>query len=195
MKLNTTGAVNTAIGLDTLVNNNTGNENTATGGNALFTNTGGVQNTANGTFTLFSNTIGNLNAAVGRNALVASVNGNSNTAIGRDALQGNTSGSNNTALGAGAGTFLTTGNNNIDIGNNGVAGESSMIRIGDLAVHTGIFLAGITATTPVAPNRQCWWILRPDNWGERIWASLEDHQVPLVQPALRVQQAPSGQWV
>ena len=28
-----------------------------------------------------------------------------------------------------------------------------MIRIGDLAVHTGIFLAGITATTPAAPNQ------------------------------------------
>ena len=28
-----------------------------------------------------------------------------------------------------------------------------MIRIGDLAVHTGIFLAGITAMTPAAPNQ------------------------------------------
>ena len=28
-----------------------------------------------------------------------------------------------------------------------------MIRIGDLALHTGIFLAGITAMTPEAPNQ------------------------------------------
>ena len=48
---------------------------------------------------------------------------------------------------------LTTGDDNIDIGNSGVAAESSMIRIGDLAVHTGIFLAGITAMTPAAPNQ------------------------------------------
>ena len=65
----------------------------------------------------------------------------------------NNTGNGNTALGAVAGVNLTTGDNNIDIGNSGVAGESSMIRIGDLTVHTGIFLAGITAMTPAAPNQ------------------------------------------
>ena len=49
MELNTAGAVNTAIGLDTLAHNTIGNENTATGGNAIFTNTEGGQNTATGT--------------------------------------------------------------------------------------------------------------------------------------------------
>ena len=62
-------------------------------------------------------------------------------------------GNGNIALGSQAGASLTTGDNNIDIGNIGVAGESSMIRIGDLAVHTGIFLAGVTAMSPAAPNQ------------------------------------------
>ena len=70
-----------------------------------------------------------------------------------EALISNATGNGNTALGANAGVNLTTGDNNIDIGNSGVAAESSKIRIGDLAVHTGIFLAGITATTPAAPNQ------------------------------------------
>ena len=69
------------------------------------------------------------------------------------ALYVNITGNGNIALGANAGLNLTTGDNNIDIGNSGVAGESSMIRIGDLAVHEGIFLAGITAMTPEAPNQ------------------------------------------
>src|SRR5205807_421565 len=56
-------------------------------------------------------------------------------------------------IGTGAGENLTIGDNNIDIGNGGVADESSMIRIGDLTIHTGIFLAGITAMSPAAPNQ------------------------------------------
>ena len=75
-----------------------------------------------------------------------------NTANGAFALF-NITGNGNIALGANAGLNLTTGDNNIDIGNIGVAGESSMIRIGDLAVHEGIFLAGITAMSPEAPNQ------------------------------------------
>ena len=51
------------------------------------------------------------------------------------------------------GVNLTTGNNNIDIGNNGIADESSTIRIGEQGVQTGIFMAGITAMTPAAPNQ------------------------------------------
>src|SRR4029077_19989630 len=75
-----------------------------------------------------------------------------NTAIGDSALT-NALGNGNIALGANAGINLTTGDDNIDIGNSGVAAESSMIRIGDPAVHAGIFLAGITAMTPEAPNQ------------------------------------------
>ena len=46
-------------------------------------------------------------------------------------------------MGNSAGANLTTGNNNIDIGNAGVAGESSRIRIGTTGTHTRTFVAGI----------------------------------------------------
>src|SRR5207237_555673 len=51
------------------------------------------------------------------------------------------------------GSALTTGNNDVLIGNIGVAGESDTICIGDPAIHAGIFLAGITAMNPAAPNQ------------------------------------------
>ena len=46
-----------------------------------------------------------------------------------------------------AATFdLTTGSNNIDVGNAGVAGESSAIRIGTVGTQTATFIAGIRGT-------------------------------------------------
>ena len=98
------------------------------------------------------NTTGFSNNAFGNSALSSNVIGAANTANGAFALF-NIAGNGNIALGANAGLNLTTGDNNIDIGNSGVAAESSMIRIGDPAVHAGIFLAGITAMTPEAPNQ------------------------------------------
>ena len=79
--------------------------------------------------------------------------GASNTASGAFALFNNSTGNGNIGLGASAGINLTTGNNNIEIGNVGTAGESNTIRIGDPAIHDAIFLAGITAMTPAAPNQ------------------------------------------
>jgi Chaperone of endosialidase len=61
--------------------------------------------------------------------------------ITRYSLFNNTTGSSNIALGFRAGSNLTTGNNNIDIGNPGVAGESSTIRIG--LFQTSTYIAGI----------------------------------------------------
>src|SRR5437899_953524 len=61
--------------------------------------------------------------------------------------------SGNIGIGYQAGFALTNGNSNIAIGNIGVAGESNTIRIGDSAIHAGIFLAGITAMSPAAPNQ------------------------------------------
>src|SRR6266542_4493499 len=129
----TTGTYNTALGMLSLQSNKVGNFNTATGAGTLLLNTAD-QNTATGAAALLSNTTGT-----------------SNTAHGAFALFGNTTGSGNIALGASAGISLTTGDDNIDIGNDGVAGESETIRIGDSAVHQAIFLAGITAMTPSAP--------------------------------------------
>ena len=115
-----------------------------------------------------------------------------NTAIGDSALLNNITGNGNIALGANAGSNLTIGNFNIDIGNSGVAGESNMIRIGEPAVHTGIFLAGITAMTPEAPNQA---VLVDPTTGQLGSADLASFQGPPGPTAKRAQQAPSGQWV
>jgi hypothetical protein len=143
---------NTAEGSNALHDVTTGAYNTAVGSNALLSNTTGQQNIAIGAEALTNNNA-NFNLAVGFRALFFNTTGNYLTGIGAAALRNNTTGKGNIALGANAGINLTTGNNNIDIGNDGVAAESRMIRIGDLAVHEGIFLAGITAMSAEAPNQ------------------------------------------
>ena len=83
------------------------------------------------------------NTAYGCHALADNAMGNNNTAIGRGALACST-GSNNIALGAIAGSYTMAGNNNIYIGNAGrMAREDDQIRIGQPALHTGTYIAGI----------------------------------------------------
>ena len=142
---------NTAEGQNALLSLTSGGFNTANGYLSLKSNGTGQFNTAIGAASLLGNTA-DQNTATGVGALLSNTTGSSNTANGAFALLNN-AGNGNIALGAIAGVNLTTGDNNIDIGNIGVAGESSMIRIGDLAVHEGIFLAGITAMSPEAPNQ------------------------------------------
>jgi hypothetical protein len=69
--------------------------------------------------------------------------GNDNSAFGTAALSGNTSATGNRAIGQYAGANLTTGHANIDIGNGGVAGESSTIRIGNSTAQSAAYIAGI----------------------------------------------------
>jgi hypothetical protein len=118
------------------------------GDQALYNNTTGVSNTAAGVQALYSNTIGNANTAAGDGAAFSNTIGSDNTAIGVDALASNTSGSNNTAIGRHSGENLTTGHNNIAIGNAGVAGDGNTIRLGDQAIQTRTFIAGIRGVTP-----------------------------------------------
>ena len=145
--LSNTGTLNTANGAFALFSNTTGNGNTANGDRALFTNTTGDTNTATGFHALFSTTTGVSNTANGSYALNNNTTGLLNTADGSGALAGNTTGDNNIALGSSAGHNLTTGSNNIDIGNDGLAGESSTIRIG--SVQTKTFIAGIRGVTTI----------------------------------------------
>src|SRR5262249_4467365 len=56
-------------------------------------------------------------------------------------------GDSNIAVGIEAGQNLTVGNNNIDIGNEGLAGDSGTIRIGDPSSATACFIAGINGAT------------------------------------------------
>jgi Chaperone of endosialidase len=143
---NTVGTDNTANGYQALYFNTTGFFNTANGVLALYFNTTGYENTANGVQALEANTTGNFNTANGYLALLHNTTGVGNTANGQIALSGNTTGSFNTALGAEAGVNLTTGDNNIDIGNGGVADDSSTIRIGSES-QTRTFIAAIRGVT------------------------------------------------
>jgi hypothetical protein len=160
---NTSGFFNTAVGFDALTTNTTGFENTGVGTFALTANTDGSLNTALGTGALPSNTRGNTNTAVGVEALNANTTASANTAVGYEALAGTATGGNNTAVGANslgntsgsgnvalgylAGSNITGGSNNIDIGNNPPGNESSTIRIGNTAVQTATFLAGVNGAT------------------------------------------------
>ncbi|HTY40332.1 MAG TPA: hypothetical protein VMH79_00530 [Thermoanaerobaculia bacterium] len=154
---NTEGSSNTATGVSALYSNVSGSANTAHGRNALFSNTTGERNTAVGFSALTSSTVGYSNSAVGIGALYSSTTGSFNTALGDGALSSavtasgntaigpqalnNTTGDSNIAVGAFAGANLTTGIANIDIGNQGIAAESSTIRIGSAQTRT--FIAGI----------------------------------------------------
>ncbi len=117
---------NVATGFQALFFNSTGSENVADGYQALYTNTTGYANVADGSLALLNNTIGYNNVAVGANALVS-----------------NTTGANNIAVGTFAGDFITAGANNIDIGDQGVPGESNVIRIGDGTTQTDTYLTGV----------------------------------------------------
>ncbi len=144
LSANTTGFNNTAVGTLALPANTTGSRNTAIGTLAISANTTGSRNTAVGTLALSANTAGNDNTACGYHALYSNVAG-TNTACGSNALRSNTTGGENIALGFYAGSNLTTGSYNITIGNLGVPGEASTIRIGSLQNRT--FIDGIRGVT------------------------------------------------
>jgi hypothetical protein len=143
---NTTGNDNTSTGVYSLFANSTGSSNTADGVEALYNNTTGTENTASGYGALNQDNTGSYNTATGVSALESNITGNHNTASGVSALYSNNRGSYNIAIGDSAGFNLTTGDHNIDIGNDGVAGESSTIRIGG-SNQTNTYIAGISGAT------------------------------------------------
>jgi BclA C-terminal domain len=149
---NTTGGVNNAMGVKALFHNTQGTYNVANGSLALFANTTGIGNVGSGYGALYQNVTGLANTAFGSLAGV-NITGELNVTLGAAAGVNITTGSDNIALGTLAGSNLTSGDNNIDIGNDGVGGDSNTIRIGDLAVHDLVFLAGIVPMTPEAPNQ------------------------------------------
>jgi hypothetical protein len=142
---NTTGHYNSAVGNDALASNTTGEANTALGQEALLRNTTDAANTAIGRWAMVNHTAGPQNTAVGAYAPSDGTMNRFNTAIGEHSLQ-LCLGDNNIVLGHLSGRNLTSGNNNIDIGNEGVAVESSTIRIGS-ANQVRTFMAGISGST------------------------------------------------
>jgi hypothetical protein len=139
------GEANTATGVASLILNTTGTRNTANGAGAMVFNSDGRDNAAVGYFSLYNNTSGNSNSGLGTDTLISNTTGDCNIALGDSALVNSTTGDNNIGIGCDAGSSLTTGNNNIYIGNLGNDDESNTIRIGDPAIHTKAYLAGIPA--------------------------------------------------
>jgi len=155
---NSVGSQNTAVGWGSLEENTVGTFNSAFGERALSRNTNGTGNTAIGRAALSENTVGGSNTAVGEVALANTIDGVLNTAIGTGSIISGTSGDyntaigsfsleiaegdNNIALGHRAGAALTNGSDNIHIGNEGVAADSGVIRIGTPGTHTNAYLSG-----------------------------------------------------
>ena len=144
----TNGTGNTALGSGALENDTDGRSNTAVGAGALDNNRRGNQNTATGLVALESGRADNGpdNTAYGYRALDNN-NGRRNTAIGWNALAAIFDGIENTALGHSAGRELSQSDSfNIDIGHRGIAGDNSVVRIGDTdQVRT--FIAGVSGST------------------------------------------------
>jgi hypothetical protein len=147
LRYNVSGYSNSAFGDGALRTNATGPQNSAFGQSALRDNTTGGGNSAFGSYALRSNTTAADNAAFGQTALRFNTTGAQNAAFGRAALYGNSSGSRNVAVGIGAGSSQTTGNDNIYLANAGVGGESGQIKIGTVGTHTGTTIAGISGAT------------------------------------------------
>jgi hypothetical protein len=139
------GDANTATGVASLILNTTGTRNTANGAAAMVFNSAGDDNAAVGYFSLYNNTSGNSNSGLGTDTLLSNISGDCNIALGNSALVNSTTGDNNIGIGCDAGSSITTGSNNIYIGNLGEDDESNTIRIGDPAIHTRAFVAGIPA--------------------------------------------------
>jgi BclA C-terminal domain len=140
-----TGEANTATGVASLILNTTGTRNTANGAAAMVFNGDGRDNAAVGYFSLYNNTSGNSNSGLGTDTLISNTTGDCNIALGESALLNSTTGDNNIGIGCDAGSSITTGSNNVYIANLGEDDESNTIRIGDPAIHTRAFLAGIPA--------------------------------------------------
>jgi hypothetical protein len=144
----TDGFENAAIGTNALYYNTSGYLNAAVGAYAMITNSTGIENTALGAEAMFENTNGDCNTAVGWLALGFNSTGSQNTALGASALGGNSTGNNNIAIGNFAG-FSLTGSNNVALANNGIRGESGVMRLGTEGTQTATYIAGIR-TSPLA---------------------------------------------
>jgi Chaperone of endosialidase len=115
-----TGARDTAIGVNSLAALTSGNSNTGLGYNSLLSCTSGGSNTALGTFSQNATTTGSVNTSVGSGSLSANTTGNGNVAIGNSAMSRNTTSGDNVAVGLNA-LFFTTAGSNTAVGSNALA--------------------------------------------------------------------------
>jgi hypothetical protein len=178
---NTIGVHNTAVGSGALALNtagldmnlpspyfHTGQGNTAVGSRALANNTIAYGNTAVGFGALLSNTIGVANTAIGIDALRAATEASDNVAVGSRALWNGT-GYQNIGVGSGAGQWVLAGAHNIHIGNQGLAADSRVIRIGDYE-QTSAFIAGI-ASSDLSSNPNAAPVVVDTSTGQLGWST------------------------
>ena len=101
-------------------------------------------------------TTGGSNQGFGQNALMSLTTGSFNTAIGFQPLANLVSGSSNIGIGDTPGAaYVGSESNNIIIGrNDGEAGESGTIRIGNESIQTSAYMAGVYGVTPTGGTNQ-----------------------------------------
>jgi len=119
-----TGARDTAVGVNSMAALTSGNSNTGLGYNSLLACTSGGSNTALGTFSQNATTTGSVNTSVGSGSLSANTTGNGNVAIGNSAMSRNTTSGDNVAVGLNA-LFFTTAGSNTAVGSNALATDTT----------------------------------------------------------------------
>jgi hypothetical protein len=119
-----TGARDTAIGVNSMAALTSGNSNTGLGYNSLLVCTSGGSNTALGTFSQNATTTGSVNTSVGSGSLSANTTGVGNVAVGNSAMSRNQTSGDNVAVGLNA-LFFTTGGSNTGVGSNALATNST----------------------------------------------------------------------
>jgi len=153
LRVNTTGANNTAIGFLTLDANTTATGNTAVGQAAMGATTTGANNTAVGIGSLGANVTGASNTAIGKEALNANTSGGNNTAGGFEALTKNTTGESNTAFGRDALYNNTTADNNVAVGQSAL--NANTTGAFNTAMGFGSGIANTTGSGNVTLGFQC----------------------------------------
>jgi hypothetical protein len=119
-----TGARDTAVGVNSMAALTSGNSNTGLGYDSLLSCTSGGSNTALGTFSQNATTTGSVNTSVGSGSLSANTTGSGNVAVGNSAMSRNTTSGNNVAVGLNA-LFFTTGGSNTGVGSNALATDTT----------------------------------------------------------------------
>jgi len=122
---------------------------TCLGKNALSSFVMGSDMTGVGYYSMSAATSGSSSVGIGSGALKNLVTSYNNTAVGfNSGYQLSTSATGNTFLGVYAGGNYTTGeSNNICISNQGVIGDSGVIRIGTSGTQNSAYVSGITNTS------------------------------------------------
>lgn len=121
--------------------------NTGLGSLSLNAITEGLNNTSLGYNSASLIDVGNGNVAVGAASLSTLASGDNNTAVGLNALDSVASGFNNIAIGFGAGSnYVTNESGNVLLGNDGVVGDGTTMRLGGTITST--YIAGIYGHSP-----------------------------------------------